>query len=140
MKMFDRNLAVEVEETMGRSFVGNLSYTLADGGVAVNESGTGFARVLVTTHMSQQILMTGILKIKFEPDSAKLMSVVWYITEEGSDEHAHAQDAESESSNESLGCQTSYPSVVSLEHGGELLGEKLRAADAMDGPGPGMHI
>jgi hypothetical protein len=140
MAMFDRSLAAKVEETMGKSIVGNLSYTLADGGVAVNESGTGFARVLITTYTSQQALMTGILKIQFAPDSAKLRSVVWYITEEGSDEEAHAPDAESESSNESLGCQTSYPSVVSLDPGGELSGEKLRAADAMDGPGPGMHI
>jgi hypothetical protein len=140
MAMFDRSLAAKVEATMGKSVVGNLSYTVADGGVAVNDSGTGFAQVLVTTHMSQQALMTGILKIKFAPDSAKLMSVEWHITEEGSDEHALAQDAESESSNESLGCQTSYPSVVSLDPGGDLLGEKLRAADAMDGSGPGIHI
>lgn len=127
---------------MGNGFVGRLSYALAEGGVAVNHNGTGFAEVRVTTHNGQRILATGILKLQFAPDSEKLKSVVWHITEEWLDQDVHARDGESLSSNESLGCQTSYPSVVSLDPivGRDLSSEKLQAADAEDGPGPGMHI
>ena len=86
--------------------------------------------------------MSGILKLRFAPDSEKLKSVIWHITEEWLDQDAHdARDGEILSSNESLGCQTSYPSVVSLDPivGGDLSSE-IRAADAEDGAGFGMHL
>jgi hypothetical protein len=80
---------------MRNSFVGRLSYALAEGGVAVNDNGTGFAKVHVMTHNGQQILVSGILKLWFAPDSEKLKSIIWHITKEWLDQDAHdARDGE----------------------------------------------
>ena len=146
MRMFDRNLAERVEEHMGMCIVRNLTYSLSKEAVAVNENGTGFAEVSVASRDRRGhrdlTLMIAILKLEFVPDSAKLKSVMWHITEERFDQDANGGESDCpSSSSESLGCQTSFPSVVSLDQSGDASAEKTRAdSTGEDSHGPGMHI
>lgn len=126
MRNFDKDLATRVQELVGKSFVKKLSYNVAKEGIAVNENGTGFAQVSVTTQdrpgQRDLLLVTAILKLEFVADSTKLQSVLWHTVEERFDQAANGgedSDCPSSSSVESLGCQTSFPSVVSLDQGGD---------------------
>lgn len=148
MNSFDKSLATRVEELMGNSFVKKLSYSVdPKEGVAINEHGTGFAEVTVSTqdHHQERTIMTAILKLTFVPDSDKLKSVVWHITDERFDHASNGEDSDcpSAASSESLGCQMSFPSVVSLDQSGDAAEQKLQAstsAEGGDGSGPGMNI
>jgi len=141
MRIFDKKVAAKVEESMGRHYVKKLSYKVAKEGVAVNDNGTGFAEVFVTArdrHGQRDLtFMTAILKLAFVPESSKLKSIVWHITEEHFDQPSNGEDSDclSCASGESLGCQTSFPSVVSLDQSGDAADGKPPAED-----GPGMHF
>lgn len=143
MSNFEKSLATRVKETLGDSRVGKLSYNVDDEkGIAINDHGTSFAEVIVSTRDRNRSvkLMTCILKLHFVPDSAKLQSIVWHITQEyfdhGGEDDSDCTSSSSESSS-SLGCQTSFPSVVSLDQGG---GDGEQKPPAVQDAGPGMSI
>lgn len=144
MRKFDKELATRVQELMGKAFVERLSYSIPQEGVAINASGTGFAEVIVSTRSERGHefqVMTAILKFKFTPETTKLKSVVWHTTGESFE---YDSDCTSCGSGESLGCQTSFPSVVSLDQGGDSTEQKRPATSGGDGngdgTGPGMNI
>lgn len=133
MARFEKSLATRVQEKLGHSFVHKLCYNVASNeGIAVNDYGTGFAEVVVSTrrgHFDIK-LMTCLLQLSFVPDSYKLKAVVWNITEDLF--HHLPDDIDSDCpscSSESLCCQTSFPSVVSLDAG------EQKPPALEDGPG-----
>jgi hypothetical protein len=144
MASFEKSLATRVKEKLGDSFVRKLSYTIVTKeAIAVNDHGTGFAEVVVSSGCShfEVKLMTCVLKLSFVPDSHKLKSIVWNITKERFDDLPNV-DPDCPCS-ESLCCQTSFPSVVSLDHpsgggdGGVASGDQKPPASE---EGPGMDI
>lgn len=145
MEQFDKALANRVKELMGVPFVKKLSYTVPQDGVAVNEHGNGFAQVNIIARDGQDefTLVTAILKLTFADDTAKLKSIVWHTTGEPFEMPSEDDSA----SGESLGCQMSFPSVVSLDQSGDAAEAKPPATtvdsgggEGHQGHGPGMNI
>lgn len=135
MKLFDKSLATRVEQMMDKSIVETLSYKVEKDEIAINETGTGFAQVSITIRNGhgQVTFMTAVVKFTFLADSSKLKSVVWHISDECLDpSHSDSDSA----SGESLYCQTSFPSVVSLDQSGDATADTKPPAE----DGPGMNI
>lgn len=138
----------------------SFQYKVLDGpsGVAISDTGNGFARVDLQLKQGGQasntggdtkLVLTGILTVEFASTSSRLSSAIWTTTQyapsfslESSGSNvagvaaetgAHQNDDPSSSSNDSLEHQVIHPSVVSLEI-------KASCTDTTESVGPGMSI
>mmetsp|Transcript_19821 Transcript_19821/g.30627 ORF Transcript_19821/g.30627 Transcript_19821/m.30627 type:complete len:604 (-) Transcript_19821:156-1967(-) len=156
MKQFDDDL-VRSMLTNDRSGLSFRAKNSTDG-IAINGNGVGFVEVEVTLRPSNGgisegqeeviVVQTAILKVQFAEDSSKLCSVSWHVVKDRSMTLPNQHDGKSsparssDESSDSLVCQTSFPSVVSLEqsHSSGAAGENSAEKNHPEGNGPGMNI
>lgn len=156
MKQFDDNL-VRSMLTNDRSGLSFRAKNSTDG-ISINGIGTGFVEVEVTLRPSNGgvnegqeeviVVQTAILKVQFAEGSSQLCSVGWHMVQDRAMALPNHLDGESsparspDASSDSLVCQTSFPSVVSLEqsHSNGAAGENSSEKNNPEGNGPGMNI
>jgi hypothetical protein len=157
MKRFDNSVVSLLQQHFNDAVVPTLRYRVEGSfdGIAVNAHGKGYARVDLVLEGDEgrpaQTLVSSILTMQFAADSDKLTAVEWSVFQDRlssrpSERERHGgQDSRSDSG-ESLGSQTVYPSVVSLDHNMSSSASdtdnlpKMRPTDVDEGQGPGMHI
>jgi hypothetical protein len=118
MDRFCQHILSRALDTYGARALGRIKFRMdtSNGGLALNEANMGFVNVQVVLTDKDLVLVDAILQSQFVPSSSKLESAKWCTLSEKFDE-LKDMDAESTSefSSESLGLQTSFPSVVSLD-------------------------
>jgi hypothetical protein len=123
MDRFCQQIISKALDVYGARALGRISCKMdtSNGGLALNKANIGFANVQVVLtdedRDHQLVLVDAILHGRFAPSSSLLESVQWCTLSEKFDQLVDMEDAEStsESSGESLGLRTSFPSVVSLD-------------------------
>jgi len=140
-------LCAKVAQQIGMETLPDLVLGINGGSanVAVNEPGNGFAEVsCFSSHSDGRISVESVMRFQFANQSTKLTSVRFtLIPQEYSNGPSDDQPSASSSSSESLGCQKSYPSVVSLDPAHALPDGRQGESCNREGDcniGPGMSI
>ena len=119
MQTWDQAVASRVQGALGMNAACVLAYKVVGGagGIGLSQDGTGFARVSLLSDSDQGcvLILSGILTVKFAPDSSRLQSMGWTTIEDGLLAASKPRQMQEDSS-ERLGQQMIYPSMVSLEN------------------------
>lgn len=125
MSRFDEHVAKRLEQVLGpvaSDFKIDYRVLGANGGVALNHDGTGFARVEYVlsraTSKDVKLIFSSLVSFEFAEDSHLIRSVAWSILKDSigitGGESFNCSKSDS-TAKESLESQTVYPSVVSFD-------------------------
>lgn len=141
MELFEDILRSKVIQKFGKDAVSHLGYRVVGGPGSIAVGNTGVSLVELSVVLSQddqgsdQTVMSALLRWTFESESDKLVSMQWTTIQDAL-QHVHLEDLTSkDSAKDLLGLQTCYPSVVSLDHGGNSEPQHRSPEE-----GPGMNI
>ena len=105
--------------------------------IAIGNTGIALVELSVVVQDDQgndQTIMSALIRWTFASQSDKLTAMQWTTILDAL-QYGHSDDLKSkDSAKDLLGLQTCYPSVVSLDHGGNI--EQHRSPEE----GPGMNI
>ena len=139
IEMFEDILRSKVIVKFGKDAVSNLGYRVVGGpdGIAISNAGVALVELSVVVQDDQgndQTIMSALIRWTFASESDKLTAMQWTTILDAL-QYGHSEDFKSkDSAKDLLGMQTCYPSVVSLDHGGNI--EQHRSPEE----GPGMNI
>lgn len=140
MEMFEDILRSKVIVKFGKDSVFSLGYRVVGGPgtIAVGSAGVALVELSVIAQDDQgttHVVMSALTRWSFASQSDKLTAMQWTTIHDAL-QHVHPEELTSkDSAKDLLGLQTCYPSVVSLDHGGNNE-HQHRSPDE----GPGMNI
>jgi hypothetical protein len=107
MRLFDESIFRRISTRFGASTSNVVSYLLSSDGIAISQNDTAFLEIdlHLPCHEKSAKLISAIVKVKFTLRSHKICSATWHAT----------LDAIDDVTLDPICCQTSHPSVVSLD-------------------------
>lgn len=140
MDMFENVMRCKVVKKFGKDAVSNLGYRVVGGddAIAVGKLGIAIVELSVVTKDNRGndiTIMTALIRWKFALNSDKLTSMRWTTILDTLEQVPLGDLKSNESVKDLLGLQTCYPSVVSLDHSGNV-----EQQPRSPGEGPGMNI